>query len=167
MFSREFCHKSLQFWDTVAVFISKHLVRKTCLTVDRTQVHILSSATAQKVENCFQTVLWKQRGMFKKEVEHSGLPLYIVCIYSFDPQIQIKKPGFFSWALLARRWTVVLRCVQGMLRHRAERVNGGGGGGGGGFFLACEDLGRMFNHSFPACTLFFLLFFKWRLAHAL
>ena len=29
------------------------------------------------------------------------------------------------------------------------------GGGGGGFFLACEDFGRMFDHSFPACALFF------------
>ena len=28
----------------------------------------------------------------------------------------------------------------------------------GGFFLACEDLGRMFHHSFPACAFFF--FFK-------
>ena len=36
-----------------------------------------------------------------------------------------------------------------------------GGGGGGCFFLASEDLGRMFNHSFPACVflLFFLFFF--------
>ena len=33
-----------------------------------------------------------------------------------------------------------------------------GGGGGGGFFLACKDLGRMFDHSFPACIFFF--FFK-------
>ena len=24
------------------------------------------------------------------------------------------------------------------------------GSGGGGFFLACEDFGRMFDHSFPA-----------------
>ena len=36
-------------------------------------------------------------------------------------------------------------------------------------FLACEDFGRVFDHSFPACAfcvcvLFF--FFKWRLAHA-
>ena len=50
---------------------------------------------------------------------------------------------------------MVLRCVQGMLRHRAERVNGGGGGGGGGFFLACEDLGRMFDRAFSACSFFF------------
>ena len=27
--------------------------------------------------------------------------------------------------------------------------------GGGGVFLACEDLGRTFNHSFPACIFFF------------
>ena len=25
-------------------------------------------------------------------------------------------------------------------------------GGGGGFFLACEDFGRMFDQSFPACA---------------
>ena len=37
-------------------------------------------------------------------------------------------------------------------------VVGGGGSGGGGFFLACEDFGRMFDHSFPACT-FFSFFF--------
>ena len=36
--------------------------------------------------------------------------------------------------------------------------------GGGGFFLACEDLGRMVDYSFPAST-FFLL--KWSvLAHS-
>ena len=34
---------------------------------------------------------------------------------------------------------------------------GGGGGGGSGFFLACEDLGRMFDHSAPACAFFFFL----------
>ena len=34
-------------------------------------------------------------------------------------------------------------------------LSGGGGGGGGGFFLSCEDLGRMFDHSFPACAFFF------------
>ena len=34
---------------------------------------------------------------------------------------------------------------------------------GGGFFLACQDFGRMFDNSFPACAFFFL---KWRLAHA-
>ena len=30
--------------------------------------------------------------------------------------------------------------------------------GGGGLFLACEDFGRMFDSSFPACTFFLLLF---------
>ena len=30
-----------------------------------------------------------------------------------------------------------------------------GSGGGGGFFLACEDFGRMFDISFPACAFFF------------
>ena len=43
------------------------------------------------------------------------------------------------------------------------------------FFLACKDIGQMFNHSFPACVVCFFLvvvclfpppfFFKWRLAH--
>ena len=28
-------------------------------------------------------------------------------------------------------------------------------GGGGGFFLACEDLGRMFDNLFSACAFFF------------
>ena len=38
--------------------------------------------------------------------------------------------------------------------------------GGGGFVLAREDLGRMFNNSFPTCAFsFFSFFFKWRLAH--
>ena len=31
------------------------------------------------------------------------------------------------------------------------------GVGGGGFFLACEDFGRMFYNSFPACAFFFFL----------
>ena len=29
------------------------------------------------------------------------------------------------------------------------------GGGGGGVFLASKDFGRMFDHSFQACTFFF------------
>ena len=37
-------------------------------------------------------------------------------------------------------------------------------GGSVGFFLASEDLGRMFNQSFPAWLFFFFL--KWRLARA-
>ena len=40
------------------------------------------------------------------------------------------------------------------------------GGGGGGFFIACEDIGRMFEHSFPACT-FFKFYLKWRSARTL
>ena len=38
----------------------------------------------------------------------------------------------------------------------------------GGFFLACEDLGRMFDNSYPACgcCCFVCLFFMWRLSHA-
>ena len=30
----------------------------------------------------------------------------------------------------------------------------------GGFFLACEDLGKMFDHSFPACAVLLLLFWS-------
>ena len=33
-------------------------------------------------------------------------------------------------------------------RRKIGKVNGGGG-----FFLVCEDFGRMFDHSFPACSL--------------
>ena len=33
------------------------------------------------------------------------------------------------------------------------------GVGGGGFFLACEDFERVFENSFPACTIF-LFFLK-------
>ena len=35
------------------------------------------------------------------------------------------------------------------------------GGGGDGLFLACEDFGRMFDNSFPACV-FIIFFLKWR-----
>ena len=42
---------------------------------------------------------------------------------------------------------------------------GNGGGGGSGFFLACENFGRMFDHSPPAHFLK-LLFLKRRLARA-
>ena len=44
------------------------------------------------------------------------------------------------------------------------------GGGGGGFLLACEDLGRMFDHSFPdkaflfVCLFVCLFVFKWIIA---
>ena len=34
----------------------------------------------------------------------------------------------------------------------------GGGGSDSGIFLACEGLGRMFDHSFPACAFFFFFF---------
>ena len=37
--------------------------------------------------------------------------------------------------------------------------NGGGFGGDSSFFLVCEDFGRMFDNSFPACACFF--FFWW------
>ena len=40
--------------------------------------------------------------------------------------------------------------------------DGGGGGGGRGSFLACEDVRRMFDHSFPAWafSFFFSFFFE-------
>ena len=63
-----------------------------------------------------------------------------------------------------RRFSQPRGCV-GSKRH-SSYTRGGGSGGGGGFFLACEDLGRMFNHSFPAYVFFFLFFFKWRLSRA-
>ena len=37
---------------------------------------------------------------------------------------------------------------------------------GGGSFLTCEDLGRMFDHSFLACNFFFFFFITWRLVCA-
>ena len=51
---------------------------------------------------------------------------------------------------------------------RTKPWESGNGGCGGGFFLACENFGRMFDHSFPvsAFWFFFVLFLKWRLAHA-
>ena len=41
-------------------------------------------------------------------------------------------------------------------------------GGGAGSILACEDLERMFDHSFLACAFLssFFFFFKWKLARA-
>ena len=39
-----------------------------------------------------------------------------------------------------------------LLHH--QNTGGGGGGGDGGFFLACEDFGRVFDSSFPACAFF-------------
>ena len=41
-----------------------------------------------------------------------------------------------------------------MCSHLQGGGNGGGDGGGGSFFLACYDLGKMFDHLFPACTFF-------------
>ena len=45
-----------------------------------------------------------------------------------------------------------LICIYGMVLVRYLE-------GGGGFFLACKDLGRMFNNSFPTCVFFCLFFF--------
>ena len=39
----------------------------------------------------------------------------------------------------------------------AHGGGGGGGGDGGGFFLACKNIERMFDKSFPACV-FFIFF---------
>ena len=56
-------------------------------------------------------------------------------------------------------------CCCSFYRHRHCNCGGGGGSGGSGFFLAWENLERMFDHSFPA-SLFFSFFLKWRLARA-
>ena len=40
-------------------------------------------------------------------------------------------------------------------KHGGDGGGGGGGGGGGDSFLACDDFGRMFDNSFPACAFFF------------
>ena len=51
--------------------------------------------------------------------------------------------------------TAHLQILLGTLHYKLTWCGGGGGsGGGGGFFLVCENLGRMFNDSFPACTFF-------------
>ena len=34
----------------------------------------------------------------------------------------------------------------------------GSSGGGDGFFLACEYFGKMFDHSFPTCTIVCFVF---------
>ena len=49
-------------------------------------------------------------------------------------------------------------------RHRfsqlaCHKIDNGGGGGGGGFFLSCEDLGRMLDHSPPVLFFRFSFFF--------
>ena len=36
-------------------------------------------------------------------------------------------------------------------------ASGCGSSCGGGFFLACEDFGRMFDNSIPACAFFIFL----------
>ena len=38
-------------------------------------------------------------------------------------------------------------------RGSSQYHTGGVVGGSGGFFLECEDYGRMFDNSFPACVL--------------
>ena len=49
-----------------------------------------------------------------------------------------------------------IRCESGWVSSREDMSSlvPSGGGGGGGFVLACQDLGRMFGHSFPACPFF-------------
>ena len=39
--------------------------------------------------------------------------------------------------------------------EKANAGGGGGGGCGGGFFLACEDLGRIFDNLFSDYVSFF------------
>ena len=50
-------------------------------------------------------------------------------------------------------------------RRSAVSFMSSGGGGGCGSFLACEDVGRMFQHSILAYV-FYFFFPKWRLARA-
>ena len=45
-------------------------------------------------------------------------------------------------------------------RPTTDNCHDGGGGGAGDFFIACEDFGRMFDYSFPACASFFFFFFN-------
>ena len=49
--------------------------------------------------------------------------------------------------------SVTLREGQGRDQPLGDRW----GGGSGGFFLACEDLGKMFDNLFPAYTFLFFL----------
>ena len=43
---------------------------------------------------------------------------------------------------------------RGLIGGGGGGFGGGNGGGGDGFFLDCEDLGRMSNHSPPALFFF-------------
>ena len=51
-------------------------------------------------------------------------------------------------------------CTLALLQSPADhgthlsQDDGGGGGGGGGFFLACQDVWRIFDNSFPARAFF-------------
>ena len=74
------------------------------------------------------------------ELDHHQLSLKSVC----DVQNRKKK----NMAGVLYRWA----CLSSKKR---QTPCDGGGGGGGGFFLACEDLGRMFDHSFPHALFFF------------
>ena len=47
--------------------------------------------------------------------------------------------------------------LQAVVACSKPKNGGGGGGGGGGFFVACEDLGRMFDHAFPVCVVVVVL----------
>ena len=59
------------------------------------------------------------------------------------------RTGASSWVTLPIK---PIRNVTGPIKYIRS-------GAGGGFFLVCEDLGRMFDSSFPACTFFALFFF--------
>ena len=64
---------------------------------------------------------------------------------STGPQSQKTQPAPSIPLCVAVNWS---RLTGG------DGCGGGDGGDGGGFFLACEDFGRMFDNSFPACALF-------------
>ena len=61
--------------------------------------------------------------------------------------IQLFKSATASFTLfyIFPDFAVVREWRESLLHHLAGLVNGG-------FFLACEDFGRIFDHSFPACA---------------
>ena len=61
-----------------------------------------------------------------------------------------------------REWTLLSPCGQHSC-WKGQCIQSRGDGGSGGFFLAYEDLSRMFDNSFPTRAFFFFL--KWRLDH--
>ena len=70
-------------------------------------------------------------------------------------KLLIRSPSCEDFIGISR---FALVMVKGNLRQNC--ITGPMDSGSGGFFLTCEDLGRMFDHSFPfSCAFFFFLFF--------